>query len=142
MTEAGQRRRRLLLAGLGLGGVAMLATPAWLRRRIARHAGEDCANADWVFRNSESAREIGRRYLAEVPHEAELEALESALATSLGTDPVAVDTVGYEFILKERMKRGVQQLEDKNGRAFLQIAEELGLGYHRSDKIDLHELKG
>jgi len=59
-----------------------------------------------------------------------------------GTDPVAVDTVGYEFILKERMKRGVQQLEDKNGRVFLQIAEGLGLGYHRSDKIDLHELKG
>jgi len=57
-----------------------------------------------------------------------------------GTDPVAVDTIGYEFILKERMKRGVQQLEDKSRRAFLQIAEELGLGYHRKDKIDLHEL--
>jgi uncharacterized protein (DUF362 family) len=57
-----------------------------------------------------------------------------------GTDPVAVDTVGYEFILKERMKRGVQQLEDKSRRAFLEIAEELELGFHNKDKIILHEL--
>lgn len=57
-----------------------------------------------------------------------------------GTDPVAVDTIGYEFILEERMKRGVQQLEDKSRRAFLEIAQELGLGYHNKDNIILHEL--
>lgn len=78
-----------MLAALGLGGLAMLAAPAWLRRRIDLRGGEDCTNADWVFRNSESAREIGRRYLAEVPEENEPEAIESALTGSLGTAPVA-----------------------------------------------------
>lgn len=57
-----------------------------------------------------------------------------------GTDPVAVDTIGYKFILKERMQRGVQQLEDKRRRAFLENAENLGLGTCQEDKIDLHEI--
>ena len=58
----------------------------------------------------------------------------------LGTDPVAVDTIGYKFILKERMQRGIQQLEDKRRRAFLENAENLGLGTCQEEKIDLHEI--
>lgn len=57
-----------------------------------------------------------------------------------GTDPVAVDTIGYKYIIKERMERGVQQLEDKRRRAFLENAENLGLGTCQEDKIDLHEI--
>ena len=57
-----------------------------------------------------------------------------------GTDPVAVDTIGYKYIIKERMERGVQQLEDKRRRAFLEIAENLGLGTCQEEKIDLHEI--
>ena len=52
-----------------------------------------------------------------------------------GTDPVAVDTVGHEYMIKERMKRGVQQLEDKSRRAYLEIAGKLGLGSHEKEKI-------
>ena len=58
-----------------------------------------------------------------------------------GTDPVAVDAVGYEFILKERMKRGIQQLEDKKAQDFLKIAAALGLGEARMDKIELKEIQ-
>ena len=57
-----------------------------------------------------------------------------------GTDPVAVDAVGYDFILKERMKRGLQLLEDKKARDFLKIAGELGLGVPQRDNIKLKEL--
>jgi len=57
-----------------------------------------------------------------------------------GTDPVAVDAVGYEFILKERIKRGIQQLENKKARDFLKIAGELRLGVPQRDKLKVKEL--
>lgn len=57
-----------------------------------------------------------------------------------GTDPVAVDSVGYEFILKERMKRGIQQLENKSARDYMKIAAGLGLGVGDRDKIKVKEL--
>ena len=57
-----------------------------------------------------------------------------------GTDPVAVDTVGHEYIIKERMKRGVQQFEDKSRRSYLEIAGKLGLGFHEREKIQLKTL--
>ena len=59
----------------------------------------------------------------------------------VGTDPVAVDTIGYEFMIKERMKRGVQQLEDKARREFLVIAQDLKLGVADRDTIDLMKYK-
>ena len=58
-----------------------------------------------------------------------------------GTDPVAVDAVGHEYITKERIARGVQEFEDKRRRAFLEIASELGLGVADRGKIDLVEIK-
>jgi len=57
-----------------------------------------------------------------------------------GTDPVAVDSVGYEFILKERMKRGIQQLENKSARDYMKIAAGLGLGVGEKDKIKVKEV--
>ena len=57
-----------------------------------------------------------------------------------GTDPVAIDAVAHDLIIKERMKRGVQQMEDKRRRVYLDIAEGLGLGIAAADKIELKEL--
>jgi len=57
-----------------------------------------------------------------------------------GTDPVAVDRICHEFIVKERMARGIQQLEDKKRTAYLDIAAGLGLGVSQRDKIKVKEL--
>ncbi len=57
-----------------------------------------------------------------------------------GTDPVAVDAVGHEFIVKERMKREIQQLEDKKRRAFLDLAAGLGLGVADLGKIKIKDM--
>ncbi len=57
-----------------------------------------------------------------------------------GTDPVAVDAIGHDIIVKERMKRGVQQLDDKTRSAFLEIAESLKLGTADRTKISLKEI--
>ena len=93
MSEGRRRGRRLLLAGLGLGGLAVLVTPVLVRSRIKQRVGPDCAEADWVFRNSESAREVGRRYLAQTPEA--LQALRSELTESLQADP---DSVGRDLL--------------------------------------------
>ena len=57
-----------------------------------------------------------------------------------GTDPVAVDEVGYRMILEKRLAEGVQKEEKKGARAFLEMAETLGLGIANPEKIDLHEI--
>ena len=57
-----------------------------------------------------------------------------------GTDPVAVDAVAHDFIVKERIARGVQQLDDPKASAFLGIAAALGLGVAARDKIQLKDL--
>jgi uncharacterized protein (DUF362 family) len=55
-----------------------------------------------------------------------------------GTDPVAVDSVAHDIVVKERMARGVQQIDNKaKAGAFLFIAEGLGLGVAAREKIDL-----
>ncbi len=45
-----------------------------------------------------------------------------------GTDPVAVDRVGYEIVLKKRLEEKIQKEESPRGRAFLTLAEQMGLG--------------
>ena len=57
-----------------------------------------------------------------------------------GTDPVAIDEVGYRMILEKRIAEGVQKEEKKGARAFLEMAETLGLGIDNPEKIDLHEI--
>jgi uncharacterized protein (DUF362 family) len=58
-----------------------------------------------------------------------------------GTDPVAVDAVAHDIIVKERMARGTQQV-DARGRsaAFLDIAEGLGLGVADRGKIEIADV--
>lgn len=60
----------------------------------------------------------------------------------LGTDPVAVDAVAHDIVVKERMARGVQQVDDPRRRsaAFLDLAAELGLGVADRGKIAIEEV--
>lgn len=60
-----------------------------------------------------------------------------------GTDPVALDAVAHDIIVKERMARGTQQVDDPRRRSaeFLAIAEGLGLGVAAKDKIKISEVK-
>jgi uncharacterized protein (DUF362 family) len=56
----------------------------------------------------------------------------------VGTDPVAVDRIGYEIVLKKRLEEKVQKEESPRGRAFLDLAQNLGLGTAELRKIE-HE---
>jgi uncharacterized protein (DUF362 family) len=58
-----------------------------------------------------------------------------------GSDPVAVDAVVHDMVVKERMARGVQQVDTKGRSAFLDLAEALGLGVAARDKIALSDVK-
>jgi uncharacterized protein (DUF362 family) len=53
----------------------------------------------------------------------------------VGTDPVAVDRIGYEFIQKKRRETKIQQKESPAGRRFLELAHQYGLGESRLEKI-------
>ena len=53
-----------------------------------------------------------------------------------GTDPVAVDRIGYEIIQKKRKEEGVQKDESPRGRQFMILAQQLGLGTQDLDKIE------
>jgi len=57
-----------------------------------------------------------------------------------GTDPVAVDRVGYEMILKKRIEEGIQKQESVKGRAFLELAQKYGLGVADLDKISVDKI--
>ncbi len=56
-----------------------------------------------------------------------------------GSDPVAVDAVAHDTIVKERMARGVQQVDAKGRSAFLDLAAGLGLGIADREKIEIVE---
>jgi uncharacterized protein (DUF362 family) len=58
----------------------------------------------------------------------------------VGTDPVAVDRVGYEIILKKRIEEKIQKEENPKGRVFLELAEKLGLGVADPSKIERSEV--
>lgn len=59
----------------------------------------------------------------------------------LGTDPVAVDRIGYETVLKKRIEMEVQKEDNPKGRKFLDLASNLGLGVADLAKIDLKTIK-
>ena len=52
-----------------------------------------------------------------------------------GTDPVAVDRVGYDILLKKRFEMKVQKEESPKGRVFMELAQKLGLGTADLEKI-------
>jgi hypothetical protein len=59
----------------------------------------------------------------------------------IGTDPVAVDRIGYGIVLAKRMEEGVQEEESPVGVKFMEMAEKLNLGVADPEKIKLTELK-
>ncbi len=54
----------------------------------------------------------------------------------LGTDPVAVDRIGYDIVIKKRISEGVQKEENPRGRIFMELAQNLNLGVADLDKIN------
>lgn len=55
----------------------------------------------------------------------------------VGTDPVAVDRVGYDIVIKKRIEEKVQKEDTPKGRAFLMLAEQMGIGTADMAKITL-----
>jgi len=58
----------------------------------------------------------------------------------IGTDPVAVDRISYDIVIKERIKRGVQKEDSPRGRIFMELAQNLNLGIADIDKIFLMKI--
>mgnify|MGYP000104496047 FL=1 len=58
----------------------------------------------------------------------------------VGTDPVAVDRIGYGIVLNKRIEEGIQLEDSLRGRAFMEYAAELGLGEVDPEKIALKKV--
>ncbi|MDL2282045.1 DUF362 domain-containing protein, partial [Parabacteroides sp. OttesenSCG-928-G06] len=58
-----------------------------------------------------------------------------------GTDPVAVDRIAHEIILKKRIEEGIQKEDRKGSCRFMEIADELKLGVSDLHKINLVQVK-
>lgn len=58
----------------------------------------------------------------------------------VGTDPVAVDRIGYGIVLQKRIEEGIQQEDSPRGRAFMEYAAELGLGEANHENIELKKI--
>lgn len=54
----------------------------------------------------------------------------------VGTDPVAVDQVGFEIVMDVRVEKGLQEAPDMRYRKFLTMAEELKLGIADPDRLE------
>jgi len=59
----------------------------------------------------------------------------------LGSDPVAVDRIAYDIVLKKRMEEGVQKRESPNGTKFMELASGYGLGEANPSKITLENIE-
>ncbi len=57
-----------------------------------------------------------------------------------GTDPVAVDRIGYEIVLAKRIEEGKQTAERPGSTKFLELAQELKLGVADRNRINLMEV--
>jgi uncharacterized protein (DUF362 family) len=55
----------------------------------------------------------------------------------IGTDPVAVDRVGYDIVIKKRIEMGIQKQDTGSGLVTLKMANEMGLGEYETEKINL-----
>ncbi len=54
----------------------------------------------------------------------------------VSTDPVAIDRIGYDIILKKRIEEGLQKADIEQSKRFMVLAHELGLGECDLEKID------
>ena len=59
----------------------------------------------------------------------------------IATDPVAVDRIGYEIVIKKRIEKKIQKKENPKGRQFLEMAKDLKLGECDLEKIDLKKIE-
>ncbi|MFA7289310.1 MAG: DUF362 domain-containing protein [Melioribacteraceae bacterium] len=59
----------------------------------------------------------------------------------IGTDPVAVDRVGYDIVIKKRIEEGIQKEDSPRGRSFLNLAQDLKLGEADLEKIELKKVE-
>ncbi|MBU1101221.1 MAG: DUF362 domain-containing protein [Bacteroidetes bacterium] len=59
----------------------------------------------------------------------------------VGTDPVAVDRIGYDIILQKRIKEKLQKVESERGMKFLGLASDLELGVSDINKIKLEKIE-
>jgi uncharacterized protein (DUF362 family) len=57
-----------------------------------------------------------------------------------GTDPVAVDRIGYDIVLAKRIAEGLQKQGSPTALEFMHQAERLGLGVADRGKINLREV--
>ena len=58
----------------------------------------------------------------------------------VGTDPVAVDRIGYEIVLAKRIEEGRQTAERAGATKFMELAQNLHLGVADRNKIELVEV--
>jgi len=58
----------------------------------------------------------------------------------VGTDPVAVDRIGYDIVIAKRIEEGRQKEERPGATRFLELAQELQLGVADKNKIELIEV--
>ena len=59
----------------------------------------------------------------------------------IGTDPVAVDRIGYDIVIAKRIEESVQEEDSPRGRKFMKLAEKLELGVADKEKIELIEME-
>ncbi|MDP3436317.1 MAG: DUF362 domain-containing protein [Bacteroidales bacterium] len=57
----------------------------------------------------------------------------------VGSDPVAVDRVGHDVIIKKRIENGIQKEDLQKASRFIDLAQELKLGVGDRDKISVTE---
>jgi len=57
-----------------------------------------------------------------------------------GTDPVAVDRIGYDIVIKKRIEMGIQEEDTDRGKEYIKMAAGYGLGEADMDKIDLQTI--
>lgn len=55
----------------------------------------------------------------------------------IGTDPVAVDRVGYDIVMKKRIEMGIQKEDTGSGLVTLRMARDMGLGEFEDGKINV-----
>jgi hypothetical protein len=58
----------------------------------------------------------------------------------IGTDPVAIDRIGHEIVLKKRIEENVQKEDSPRSRIFLELAQNLKLGIADLEKIQLQKI--
>ena len=59
----------------------------------------------------------------------------------IGTDPVAVDRIGYDIVIKKRIDENVQKEEIPRGRIFMNLAQDLNLGTADIEKIQFKKIE-